>query len=79
MSDVDLRKIYKFHAIEPAPSPDALPSGGDLYYECADCNDIVPSVIRIRVSCVCGNLCGQSGKLEIKDAAKVKVMRGVLK
>ncbi|MDR1848635.1 MAG: hypothetical protein LBQ75_01195 [Zoogloeaceae bacterium] len=79
MPSVDMRKIYKFYPIEPAPSPDSLPTGGDLYYECADCGMIVLSVPRIKTACTCGNLSGHSGKLNVKDATKVKVVRGKLK
>jgi len=79
MSGVDMRKIYKFYPVEPAPSPDDLPTGGDLYYECVDCGEIVLSVPRIKSACKCGNLSGHGGKLEVKDATKVKVVRGKLK
>jgi len=79
MSKLDLRKIYKFHPLEPAPSPSDLPVGGDLYYECTECNEIVISVPRIKTACACGNLSGQGGKLEVRDTAKVKVVRGKLK
>ena len=37
MLNIDMRKIYNFYAVEPAPDPAALPTGGDLYYECLDC------------------------------------------
>jgi len=30
MLSIDLRKIYNFHPVEPAPDPAALPSGGDV-------------------------------------------------
>lgn len=79
MTGVDMRKIYKFYPIEPAPSPDDLPTGGDIYYECKDCGQIVLSVPRIKSACECGNLAGQGGKLTVKDPVKVTVVRGKLK
>jgi hypothetical protein len=76
---LDMRKIYNFYPIEPAPAPDALPKGGDIYYECLACGGIVSSVPHIKSACACGNLVGNAGKLAIKDAAQVRVVRGKLK
>lgn len=79
MLNIDLRKIYKFYPIEPAPSADALPTGGDVYYECLDCTAIINSVPHIQSACVCGNLQGNGGKVEIKLAERVRAVRGKLK
>ncbi len=54
MLNIDLRKIYNFYPVEPAPDPAALPTGGDLYYECMDCLVIVNSVPHIKAACACG-------------------------
>ncbi|MDX9945075.1 MAG: hypothetical protein RBS35_09850 [Azonexus sp.] len=74
-----MRKIYNFYPVEPAPSADALPTGGDLYYECLDCSVIVNSVPHIKSACACGNLQGAGGKLEVRDPARVRVVKGKLK
>jgi hypothetical protein len=79
MLNIALRKIYNFQAIEPAPLPNALPSGGDIYYECLDCTTIVVSVPHIPTACVCGNLKGQGGKMEIGNPERLRVVRGKLK
>ncbi|GHU36121.1 hypothetical protein AGMMS50256_32290 [Betaproteobacteria bacterium] len=79
MVSVDMRKIYHFHPVEPAPSPDDLPTGGDLYYECTECAGVVSSVTRIKAACTCGNLSGHGGATTVKDPAKVRVVRGKLK
>jgi hypothetical protein len=77
--NIDMRKIYNFYPVEPAPSADALPTGGDLYYECLDCSVIVNSVPHIKSACACGNLQGAGGKLEVRDPARVRVVKGKLK
>jgi len=79
MHSIDLRKIYKFHPVTPAPAANALPTGGDLYYECLECTGIVSSVPLIKSSCACGNLSGNGGKLDVKSPEKVRVVRGKLK
>lgn len=79
MSGVDMRKIYNFYPVEPAPSPDALPTGGDIYYECTACAQIVNSVPFIKMACTCGNLEGGGGKLTVKAPQQVRVVRGKLK
>ncbi len=76
---IDMRKIYNFYPVEPAPDPANLPTGGDLYYECLDCTTVVNSVPHIKVACTCGNLVGAGGKLSIKDSTRLKVVRGKLK
>lgn len=74
-----MRKIYRFYPVEPAPSPNELPTAGDIYYECLECNVIVSSVPRIKMACTCGNLVGGDGQLHVKNPAQVKVVRGKLK
>ena len=76
---IDMRKIYNFYPVEPAPSAASLPTGGDLYYECLDCDAVVNSVPFIKAACVCGNLQGGAGKLNVKSPAQVRVVRGKLK
>lgn len=79
MAAVDMRKIYNFYPVEPAPDPAALPTGGDLYYECLECSQIVNSVPFIKSACDCGNLQGAGGKLAVQHPARVRVVRGKLK
>ena len=76
---IDMRKIYNFYPVEPAPSAASLPTGGDLYYECLDCDAVVNSVPFIKAACVCGNLQGGAGKLNVNNPAQVRVVRGKLK
>lgn len=79
MLNIDMRKIYNFYPVEPAPDPSSLPTGGDLYYECQDCNQIVNSVPFIKAACACGNLEGGGGNLTVKAPERVRVVRGKLK
>lgn len=75
---IDLRKIYRFEAMNH-PAGEPLPTGGDVYYECTECTQVVSSVPHIVAHCECGNLSGKGGKVDIKDAGKVKPVRGKLK
>ena len=79
MLNIDMRKIYHFYPIDPAPAAGALPSGGDIYYECLDCSVIVNSVPHIKSACACGNPQGGGGKMEIKDPERVRAVKGKLK
>ncbi len=79
MLNIDMRKIYNFHPVEPTPNPESLPVGGDIYYECLDCSVIVSSMPYINVSCSCGNLSGSDGDLKVKNLVLVQVVRGTLK
>ena len=79
MLKIDLRKIYTFHPVLPAPCPETLPVGGDIYYECLECKGIVSSVPRIRSACDCGNLAGTDGELQVGQPGRVCVVRGKLK
>jgi len=75
---LDLRKIYRFDPIVCAAG-DALPKGGDVYYECGSCKDVVSSVSFIAASCSCGNLNGGDGSTAIKTPDQVTPLRGKLK
>lgn len=79
MLNIDLRKIYLFKPLEPAPDPASLPIGGDLYYECLDCNAVLNSVSHIKCACACGNLAGGGGETKVDKADRVRVVRGKLK
>ena len=79
MHTIDLRKIYRFHPVDPAPSPSQLPTAGDIYYECLECGVIASSVPRIKTRCTCGNLSGEDGALTVNNSAKVRVVQGKLK
>ena len=79
MLNIDMRKIYNFYPVEPAPDPANLPTGGDIYYECLDCLGICSSVPHIKSACPCGNLSGGGGKLAVQNPARVRVVRGKLK
>lgn len=79
MLNIDMRKIYNFYPLDPAPDAANLPSGGDLYYECTECQVIVNSVPHIKAACACGNLAGSGGKLDVKNPEQVRVVRGKLK
>lgn len=79
MLTIDLRKIYHFYPLDPAPDPAALPSGGELYYECLECLVVVNSVPHIKAACTCGNLAGGGGKMEVRDPARVRVVKGKLR
>lgn len=79
MLNVDLRKIYRFTPLAPAPASDKLPTGAMYYYECLDCQGIVSSVPHAPAKCACGNLSGTSGKLDVKDPSRLKVMTGKLR
>lgn len=75
---VDLRKIYRFEPIPRQPDG-SLPKGGDVYYECGSCKEVVSSVSHIKAACSCGNLIGGGGTVEIKSPDQVTPLRGKLK
>ncbi len=79
MLNIDLRKIYSFHPVQPAPESGSLPTAGDLYYECLDCSGIVSSVSQLKAACPCGNLAAAAGTVVVRDPARVRVVRGKLK
>jgi hypothetical protein len=75
---LDMRKIYRFEPIERLPDG-GLPKGGDVYYECGSCKDIVSSVSHIKAACGCGNLSGGGGTVAIKTPDQVTPLKGKLK
>jgi len=75
---LDLRKIYRFEPIEHAGGV-PLPTGGNIYYECANCGFIVSSVTHLPAACECGNLSGKQGKVSVQHPEKVKLVRGKLR
>lgn len=75
---IDLRKIYRFDPIERS-ADGSLPKGGNVYYECSECKEIIASVSHIKTACTCGNITGGSETSVIKDPSKVTPLRGVLK
>ncbi len=75
---LDMRKIYRFEPVETRAG-EPLPTGSGIFYECAECKDVVSSVPFILVKCECGNLQGNGGTLNVKDASKVTPMKGTLK
>lgn len=75
---IDFRRIYRFEPV-PMPPDGALPKGGDIYYECQRCGDIVSSITHAPASCACGNLEGAQGAVTIKDVAQITPLRGRLK
>ncbi len=75
---LDMRKIYRFDAV-PCAADGALPKGGDIYYECGSCKDIVSSVSHIKAACSCGNLGGGGGTVAVKSPEQVTPLRGKLK
>lgn len=79
MTTIDLRKIYLFKPVEPAPDPANLPKGGDLYYECLDCTTVLSSAPFIKCACTCGNLSGSGGEMKVEKPDRVRVVRGKLK
>lgn len=79
MLNIDLRKIYLFQPVEPAPDPANLPAAGDLYYECLECTTVLNSVPHIKCACPCGNLSGGGGQMKVMKPERVRVVRGKLK
>jgi len=75
---LDMRKIYRFVPVE-YKAGEALPLGGDIYYECGDCNGIVNSVPHLPSACECGNMTGNKGAITIKKPEVVTPVRGKLK
>ncbi|MEK7737272.1 MAG: hypothetical protein AAB319_05890 [Pseudomonadota bacterium] len=75
---LDLRKIYRFETIEHGAST-PFPAGGDVFYECTQCGNVISSVPYTPAACECGNLSGNKGAITFRDQAKVKPVRGRLK
>ena len=79
MTKLDLRKIYSFRPLEPAPDPKHLPAGGDLYYEWLECSVVLSSAPHIKCACDCGNLSGGGGKTKVTKPERIRVVKGKLK
>ena len=47
---LDMRKIYRFDPLDAAADA-PLPSGSGVFYECAECKEVVSSVPHILVKC----------------------------
>jgi hypothetical protein len=75
---IDLRSIYRFAPMDHLTGQ-PLPKGGDIYYECVDCNGVVSSVSHAKAACECGNLSGGGGETVVKATEKVRPMRGKLR
>ena len=75
---VDLRKIYRFEKVAHEAGT-ALPTGGDVFYECSECGHVISSVPYLPAVCECKNLSGDKGTVAIRDSSKVKLVRGRLK
>lgn len=75
---IDLRKIYRFDPIA-READGSLPKGGDVYYECVECSQIVSSVTHLAARCDCGNLEGGAGTTQVATPAKVNPLRGKLR
>ena len=79
MFSVDLRKMYLFSSLEPAPDSKHLPAAGDIYYECLDCTMVLSSAPHIKCHCNCGNLTGGAGKTKVAHPERVRIVKGKLK
>lgn len=75
---VDLKKIYHFTAIQHLPDG-GVPTGGDVYVECHDCNEVLSTVSFLAATCGCGNLSGGDGKISIQLPHKTTPLRGKLR
>ena len=75
---LDLRKIYRFEKV-PHEADAPLPTGGDVFYECVECGQVISSVPYTPAVCECENLNGNKGVVTVRDSNKVKVVRGRLK
>ena len=54
-----------------------IPKDDDLYYRCADCNGVIPSVPTKNVGCECGNVFIDKDywRLIVADLSKIEVVR----
>lgn len=75
---IDMRKIYRFEPVS-RESDGTLPQGGDIYYECTECQHIVSSVSHLKSACECGNLEGGQGTTAVRSPEKVNPLRGKLR
>ena len=75
---LDMRKIYRFEPVARMETGE-LPTGGDIYYECTQCSDIVSSVSFLKAECGCGNLSGAGGSTTVLKPEIVTPLRGKLR
>lgn len=75
---LDLRKIYRFEAADRNPDG-SLPTGGEIYYECTECKEVVSSVSHLKAACECGNLIANAGVCTVQSPDKTNPLRGKLK
>ena len=54
-----------------------LPRSADLYYECQECGDLLPSMPKDSVDCTCCNIGIDvyAGKMAIRDKSQIKLLR----
>lgn len=64
------RRVYQ--AFDPAKE---YPASKNLFYECPVCGNAIPSLPKKSVGCKCRNILinASSGRIEIRDRAKVKL------
>jgi ribosomal protein S27E len=53
------------------------PVGKDLFYECSDCGERVPSLPQESIQCSCGNIFidADAGRMAVKDESKIRLLR----
>jgi hypothetical protein len=53
------------------------PAGKDIFYECGQCGDVIPSQPKESLCCSCGNICidVDAGRISVKDHSLFKVFR----
>jgi hypothetical protein len=61
-----------YHNLDPAAG---YPAGGNLFYECERCGDILPSRPEDSTHCKCRNIMidADYGRIKIQDHPKVKL------
>lgn len=68
-------KIEKKRIYQTFDSQKGYPAGKNLYYECAKCGDVIPSLPTDSISCKCRNIHidVDYGRVSIKDHKFMKV------
>lgn len=56
-----------------------IPKGDELYYRCADCRRIIPSVPKKNLGCECGNIFIDRDywRLVVADLSKIEILRKI--
>jgi len=54
---------------------EGYPVGKNIYYECSECNEVIPSTPIDSLSCKCGNVSidVDAGRISINDDNQVKI------